>query len=282
MKNKLNLNSVLSQIIFILLVYFNSAALYAQTVYNSNSVRPVRNYDILYKKRVIRALDLREKQNRPFMAVNNEMTKLLLDAVEKGILIPYTNDSLTTALTLKEVKQRLLMPSDMPAYDINNPDDTTTLYLTYGENWREQVGLVNYYLPKDLYQVEISEDFIFDKNRSRTIYDIQAITIYIPADHPANLKGIQLPLASFRFKNLVEKVFKDNPKAIWYNPQNEQEHKNLADAFELRLFSSYIIKVSNPKDEYLTDIYNDPEKGIMASQWKANELLEYEHNLWEF
>ena len=64
---------------------------------------------------------------------------------------------------------------------------------------------------------------------------------------------------------------------------NDAEHRNLADAFELRLFSSYIAKVSNPDDEWLVDIYGgDPYTGILASEWKAFELLEFEHNLWEF
>jgi len=82
---------------------------------------------------------------------------------------------------------------------------------------------------------------------------------------------------------IAEKVFRDNPKALWFNPYNDAEHRNLEHAFELRLFSSYLIKISNPSDEYLVDTYGgDPKTGIMASQWKAFELLEYEHNLWEF
>ena len=114
-------------------------------------------------------------------------------------------------------------------------------------------------------------------------YDIQSITMFVPADNPSNIKGIQITIASFEYKELVNKLFKDNPNAIWFNPQNDQQHKNLADAFELRLFSSYIEKVSNPSDAYLVDIYGgDQHKGILASQWAAYEIMEYEHNLWEF
>ena len=77
--------------------------------------------------------------------------------------------------------------------------------------------------------------------------------------------------------------FRNDPRAIWFNSQNDSEHRNMADAFDLRLFSSYLIKVSNPKDQYLADIYTGTAKqAILAAQWKANELMEYEHNLWEF
>jgi gliding motility associated protien GldN len=114
-------------------------------------------------------------------------------------------------------------------------------------------------------------------------YNILAVSLYVPADHPSNIRGIQTIVASFSYKELAEKLFKDNPKAVWFNPTNDAEHKNLADAFELRLFSSYILKVSNPNDAYLSDIYGgDQTKGIMASQWAAFDLLEYEHHLWEF
>jgi gliding motility associated protien GldN len=137
------------------------------------------------------------------------------------------------------------------------------------------------FLPTDIYQFEIKEEWLFDKQRSRQYFDIIAITIYVPAEKTP--KGLQTIIASFSYKELVEKLFKDNPKAIWFNPENDKEHKNLADAFDLRLFSSYIIKVSNAKDAYLTDIYgNDQLKGLRASLWAAYELLEYEHNLWEF
>jgi gliding motility associated protien GldN len=136
------------------------------------------------------------------------------------------------------------------------------------------------YLPKQLYQMQMKEDYIFDKQRSRAYFDIQCITMMIPSEF--NPKGIEEPIGTFKFKDLVE-VFKKDPRAIWFNPNNDSEHRSLVDAFDLRIFSSYIIKVSNPRDEYLVDIYSESQKqGIMASYWKASDLMEYEHNLWEF
>lgn len=247
--------------------------------FNKNSVRPIHVSDQMYRKGVTRALDLREKQNKPLFSLNKEISALLIDAVLKGALHPYANDSLNSKLTLDEFNEKLKAPA---AADI--PEDTVELILTYGEDWRTIVaGLKDEkYLPRDLYQLEIKEDVIFDNERSRLYYEIQSITLFVPSDNPKNIKMIQLPIASFSYKELVENVLKDNPKAIWYNVQNDREHKNMADAFDLRLFSSYITKVSNPNDAYLTDIYQDQKKGIMAASWAAQELLEYEHNLWEF
>jgi hypothetical protein len=78
-------------------------------------------------------------------------------------------------------------------------------------------------------------------------------------------------------------MFRNNPdKAIWFNPQNDAQHKNLADAFELWLFNSYIVKVSNPSDARLDEIYGGQQQGILASQQAAADLIEYEYNLWSF
>jgi len=249
------------------------------TGYNPLSVRPIHVSDIMWKKTLIRAIDLREKQNKPLFSRNREITRLLIDAVTKGDVTPYANDSLDRKITIDEFNENIKIPIEGGELTAEEKE----IALANGDSSVLQTGGPSYYFPTDLYQMEIKEDLIFDKQRSRLYYDIIAVTMYVPADHPQNVKGIQQVIASFSYKDLVEKVFKDNPKAIWFNVQNDQQHKNLADAFDLRLFSSYIIKVSNPNDSYLVDIYGgDQVKGIMSSQWAAMELLEFEHNLWEF
>ena len=265
--------------------------------FNKYSTRPIHESDVMYQKTLIRAIDLREKQNRPMFSQNKWITKLIIEAVKRGDITPYTTDSLEEGgkLTIEEFTKAMsiggAIPTPMEVQDaIQNKINDGSLDVTgdtsgtYGKTLNEMVQAsgAGEFSPRDLYQMEIKENIIFDKQRSRMYYDIHSITMKIPADHPDNKKGIEMAIASFSYKDLVEKVFKDNPNAIWYNPQNDAQHKSLADAFELRLFSSYIIKVSNPNDAMLQDIYGDPQRGIMASQWAAFELLEYEHNLWEF
>ena len=86
----------------------------------------------------------------------------------------------------------------------------------------------------------------------------------------------------FKYSDLV-KVFRNNPQnAIWFNAQNDAQHKNLADAFELWLFNSYITKVSNPSDNMLSDTFGGQREGILAAQQTSADLVEYEYNLWSF
>ena len=71
-------------------------------------------------------------------------------------------------------------------------------------------------------------------------------------------------------------------KSIWYNNQNQAQHRNFADAFTLRLFSAPIVKISNANDQNVREIYGQGKKGIIASQRLEHELVDFENQLWEF
>ena len=47
----------------------------------------------MWKKTLWRRVDLKEKQNKPFFARNREISKIIIEAVERGVLIPYNSDS---------------------------------------------------------------------------------------------------------------------------------------------------------------------------------------------
>lgn len=259
--------------------------------FNKFSTKNIHKSDIMWKKTVIRAVDLREKQNEPIFSKDREITKMIIDAVKAGVIRPYATDSLWEGqvLTIDEFLELVKIPSA----EAEMSEEDLAFMAEEEDDWGDDGGDedveepasagADYFFAKDLYQLQIVEDLMFDKQRSVMYYDILAIKMFVPADHADNIKGIEIPIATLSYKELKEKVFTDNPNAIWYNPYNDSEHRSLAEAFELRLFSSYIIKVSNPADDYLVDIYGgDPKVGILSSQWKAYELLEFEHNLWEF
>ncbi|GAB3313912.1 hypothetical protein GCM10027299_01410 [Larkinella ripae] len=133
----------------------------------------------------------------------------------------------------------------------------------------------------DEYSVlDIKEDWIFDRKRSRLYYDVQTVGIIIPADKTQS--GLEQPVAYFKYKDL-DKLFRSDPKKfIWYNFQNQAQHKNLADAFDLRLFWGRIYKVSNPKDRDLIGQYGSEREGLMKSYQIEQQLMEQEHGLWEY
>jgi gliding motility associated protien GldN len=136
------------------------------------------------------------------------------------------------------------------------------------------------YFPEQLTILEIKEDWTFDKKRSRLYNDIQTLSIVLPSDQTAT--GLELPVASFRYKD-VERLFRSDPKKyIWYNTRNTAQNKNLADAFDLRLFYGRITKFSNANDAAFLDIYGGDKEALIKSLNYEQELMELEHGLWEY
>jgi hypothetical protein len=74
---------------------------------NPNSAHPIDEADIQYRAQIWRRMDLNEKINQPFFAENNQISKFLIDGVKAGLLIPYSNDSLNTKLSLEQFIDRL-------------------------------------------------------------------------------------------------------------------------------------------------------------------------------
>ena len=289
-----------------------SAQEQATTASSNGSYRPIPNSDIMFSKTIWRAVDLREKQNKPMFAENREISRVILEAVKRGELQAYRNDSLTTTFTPAEVVANYSYAEETQGLtDAEKAAGFTDADLGGGDSgWGSDDGWgasakkpakgakgakavaatpppppapASYeYRYKDLYQMELKEDMIFDKKRSRMYHDIKSISLLVPSTLATNTSGIEKLIGTFKYSDLV-RVFRNNPaSAIWFNPQNDAQHKNLADAFELWLFNSYIVRVSNPNNARLDEIYGDQKQGILASQQAAADLIEYEYNLWSF
>jgi gliding motility associated protien GldN len=306
-----------------------SAQEQATTASSNGSHRPIPTSDQMFRKTIWRAIDLREKQNKPMFSQDKEITRVIIEAVKRGELQVYKNDSLTSTYNPQEVSENMsyadkaneLSAEEKAAgfseKDLGGGSDdawgaapaaggkkkTATIKQPKldknGKPMKDKKGRVIMetvaatpppppkptsfeYRYKDLYQMELKEDMIFDKKRSRMYHDIKTITLLVPSTLPANTSGIEKPIGTFKYSDLV-KVFRNNPQnAIWFNAQNDAQHKNLADAFELWLFNSYITKVSNPGDSMLSDVYGGQREGILAAQQTAADLVEYEYNLWSF
>ncbi|MEO5976145.1 MAG: gliding motility protein GldN [Chryseolinea sp.] len=275
--------------------------------YNPNSLNPIPVYEQLYKVRVWRNIDLREKMNKGFFAKNGEISKLIVDAVRSGELTDiYRDDSLSTKLSKEDFMGRLIQEQAVtyeawePAKDYYSEDIVSyngknfrsvadSRGVTPSEDASDQWAATSQgsglpYAVSDMTTLHMVEDVIFDRRRSRLYYDIQAFEIVIPGAKTAT--NIDLSLGWLKYKDL-ERLFRNNiPKAVWFNRQNTAQNKNFADAILLRLFQGSIYKIQNPDDETLDDTYRGNgrpyREGVWAREWTEMMLMEKEHNLWEF
>ncbi len=269
---------------------------------NPNSLLNIPKYEQLYKVRVWRVIDLREKQNKGFFARGNEITKLLLKAISSGELVDiYKYDSLTAKYSKDEfnglmvTQQGETFPVWAPASDYYQGDVVTFNGKNYeaavnsrGKNpstspddWQATTrGQAIRYEANEIYRITLMEDVIFDKRRSRLYYDMLAMGFAAFDQNTGTFKSV----GWFKYKDL-EKIFRNHTKdAVWFNRYNTAENKNYADAFLLRLFHGVIDKVENPDDERIADTYNGRpyKEAVWAMEWEEMRLMEKEHNLWEY
>ena len=273
--------------------------------FNPNSVRPIHETDQLYKTRVWRRMDLREKQNKPFFSENRRITRVLIESVLNGTLYPYTNDSCVTRMSKEKFIENMTIPTDAPMLTEEEKamgfgQEETTADDGWGGGWGDEPADAGQgaegtavadaapaqesylFTPRDVSVIEIMEDIIFDKERGRQYYDVQSVTMILPPENFPNT-GLLKEVASFRYKDLI-RVFQENPEiAVWVNPKNDAMHLNLEHAFDLRLYSAHIIKYSNPDDSRIVDmVEGDRRQALLKSLNYEYKLLEREHEVWEY
>lgn len=273
--------------LILFLVGFVSVESFAQeekALYNEMSVYPIPYANQMFKRTIWRRMDLKEKQNRPFFSTSNEITRIIIDAVNDGLIYPYVDDSLNKRMSKEQFLENLKLPTDevddFGATDAGFGDDAGG----WGDSgWGDEEATtpsIQYYDATQLNIIRIKEDMIFDNVRSRLYWDVQSLELIIPATEVAT--GIEKTVGVFAYKDL-EKLFRSMPdRAIWYNRQNTAHHRNMADAFLLRLFNARVVKVSNPRNDWIQDISPDQRAALIKSQQEEQRLIEYEHNLWEF
>lgn len=298
---------ILSGIISVFLVGLAGVAfaqISAVEQYNPNSIDPIPRYEQLFKHRVWVIVDLKEKQNKGFFARGGELTKFIMDAVQSGELTAYKNDSLTAAseMSPEEFTSNMVMiegqafPAWEPGaiyYEGDRVEYNGTVYTAIfddissnpannPDDWEPTPGLGEAvtFTPRQISLLEIMEDIVFDKRRSRLYHQIQSVTLIIPGSETQD--GVQKPIGTFKYKDLYN-LFYDKPgEAVWVNRYNPAENKNFADAFKLRLFRSYLFRFENPDNDAIVDMYKSRMEAVMASDWWEMELMEKEHNLWEY
>lgn len=276
------------------------------TVYNPNSTERIPYYEQLYSFRIERTVDLNEKQNAGFKSAKSDIAKFLIRSIQSGALTAYDD-------SVKNVKKpEEILVSNQAI--VEAPYNATKSYFTNesasfgGKNyesirndnkgnsptdnswWQLTTNQTEYYTAGQIVAITIIEDMIFDKRRSRLYYDIQSIGLLAQKAGSTDIN----PIAFIQYKDffdLVEKTshskdMKERDKVLWRNRYNPAENRTFTDAFKLRLFHGVIVKVENPDDRSIQQIYERNGRSYGESvfaRWEEEmKLMEKEHNLWEY
>ncbi|MFC3560823.1 type IX secretion system ring subunit PorN/GldN [Pedobacter jamesrossensis] len=241
---------------------------YARKDIDSTEMVPfadVREEDVFYAKRIWREIDLRDTVNSALKSPKSRLIDVLISAVKSEELTAYS-----------------------PFDTLNNEDDAFTNPLTADTALMQAAGTVevtdskagtvktvaNDLNPDSFLKFRIKEDWIFDVKRS--IFEPRIVGI-------APMKFIE---SSKQWQPVFWVSYDELRPIIAHkrliNTNNDASSLSFDDFFLRRLFSSYIVKESNPGDNKLRDIISDPRERLMESERIKKSVLDYEQGLWEY
>ena len=238
-----------------------------------------READIMWSKRVWRAIDLREKMNHPLFYPEDDprrasFFKVLKDGIYSGKITSVFEYDLFTfengpLLTLPEIGKKLTEQLQMkdsigqPLYDASGAP------VTKPDTIR----------PNRISQYYIKEDWFFEKQRS--VMDVRIISIapIIDVDDPINGKFVYKPLFWIYFPAIRDYL----SHYLCFNPYNDAEWRTFDDVFAKRMFSSYSIMETNVYNRAIASFL--PGQGmeqLLESERIKDDIFKYEHDMWHF
>jgi gliding motility associated protien GldN len=235
----------------------------------------IRANDVLYKKRVWRLIDTRQKQNMPFRYDGDENTgggtfiEILLHGIKKGDLVAYSavNDRFTSVLTDADIQSKLA----------GEKITTTVINPTTGEE--ETVETQKEFSPSDVTKFMIKEDVIFDRNVGREVRRIIGLAPIFDKKNEDGTFRASFPLFWIYYPNSRTYLAKYDV----YSAENDMFRMNWDDLFERRAFSSYITKTSinNPEQDDIMNYKNNLDR-LYESNRSNEYLFNKEHDLWVY
>ncbi len=233
----------------------------------------LRESDVAWQKRVWREIDIREKMNQYLASPKMRLIDVILNAVADGELTAYdptpnpkgddpNGDSFSTPLPEGGARSRMADSSVVDKFDKDGNKIGSTI----------QAGEFN---PDSVVKFRIKEDWIFDRQRSifepRIIGIAPMVKVKVGASEdyqPAF--WVYFPDARHVFAN--KEVVSKNSDATGLS---------FDDAFMKRIFTSYIVKESNEKDERIKDYAQGIDK-LYESERIKKSLMDWELNLWQY
>jgi gliding motility associated protien GldN len=236
----------------------------------------IREDDAVYKQRVWREIDTREKMNMPFLYAANEdngnqrFISILYNAIQSGEVTVFSgeDDRFTTPLTKEQVAKNITGGLDtIPVMDLNGD------VVSYEARQR----MID---PDSIYRFRLKEEWIFDKESSRMFVRILGIA---PIMRKYTSSGVDLGDFTL-FWAYYPDLRPTLAKYEVFNAKNYAGRMSWEELFESRFFSSYITKstLDNASDKSLSQYIKDPLFRLLEGENIKEKIFNYEQDLWSY
>lgn len=240
----------------------------------------LRADDAVYRHKLWREIDAREKINLPFRYKadenngNQRFISILLQAIQDSSVTVFdanVDDRFTTPMPISKVAQLIAGPEiDVPQFDsLGNALPSKKM--------RNEINM------DSIYKFHIKEEVVFDKESSRLFFRILGIA---PVVKVINSQGIELG------ETEVFWVYYPDIRATFakyevYNGKNFGARMSWEELFESRMFYGRIIKstIDNPYDQFIKQYKGLEEQPILQLLEGENikeKIFNYEQDLWSY
>lgn len=233
----------------------------------------LREADVVFQKRVWREIDLREKMNQYLGSPKQRLIDVFLTAIDAGELTAYdptpglkddiNGDGFSKPITAAQARSRMADSSVVDKFDKDGNKIGSEI----------RAGEFN---PDSVIKFRIKEDWVFDKQRS--IFEPRIVGIAPLVKPKAAGLDLDYQPAFWIYFPEARQVLATK-EAVSRN--NDATGLSFDDVFVKRLFTSYIVKESNDKDERIRDYTQGIDKLYEAERIKKT-LMDYEFNLWKY
>jgi gliding motility associated protien GldN len=240
----------------------------------------IRPDDAVYRQRIWRDIDTREKMNLPFRHSadedngNQRFISILFKAIQEDSLSVYDpiDDRFTTPMSISSILKWI----GGDAYQVEVFDSAgVSSYKTVTPD----------IVLDSFYKFRIKEEVVFDKESSRLWWRILGIAPLFPKYSPQTKQLIANDQVAFWVYYPELRKHLGNYRV--YNGKNYGLSQTWEELFENRMFSGRIVKssVDNPFDKYLDEMPGLKGNGVfqlLEGERIKEKVLNYELDLWSY
>ena len=236
----------------------------------------LREADVMWSKKVWREIDLRKKMNQPLyfpitpIGDRASLIHIILAEIKSGNVNAYDavigGDDMTVKITQADIDRNMGAKTDSSARIQTAPGV-----------FKDTI-IVNEPNPDEIKQIQVQEEWYFDKKHSRM--DVRILGL-MPIRHYYNTEVGEYQKAKIcwiyypDFRN----TFANHEI---YNPDNDAHRISFDDYFMQRRFTSTIIAESNVYNNRQINQYETGKAALIEADRIKEWLFNLEHDLWEY